>query len=102
MTENKRYNIKPSKIIENGFCIQDDEREHSFPTVDDKSHLIMYEKTLNEQDNRIKQLEKENKQLQIDIMGQSEEIEILSDENKRLKQSKYYVYGVHGGSNDRK
>lgn len=79
MTENKRYNIKPSKIIEDGFCIQDDEREHSFPTVDDKSHLIMYEKALNEQDERIKQL-------QIDIMGQSEEIEILSDENERLKQ----------------
>ena len=35
---------------------------------------------------KIKELEKENKQLQIDIMGQSEEIEILSDENKRLKQ----------------
>lgn len=78
MTENKRYNIKPSKIIEDGFCIQDDEREHSFPTVDDKSHLIMYEKALNEQDNRIKQL-------QIDIMGQSEEIEVLSDENERLR-----------------
>ena len=94
MTENKRYDIKPSKIIENGFCIQDDEKEHSFPTVDDKSHLIMYEKALNEQDERIKQL-------QIEIMGQSEEIEILSDENKRLKQSKY-IYGIHGGSNDRK
>ena len=57
MTENKRYNIKPSKIIENGFCIQDNEKEHSFPTTDDKSHLIMYEKALNEQDNRIKELE---------------------------------------------
>ena len=57
MAENKRYNIKPSKIIENGFCIQDDRREHSFPTVDDKSHLIMYEKALNEQNNRLKELE---------------------------------------------
>ena len=58
---NKRYNIKPSNIVEDGFCIQDDEKEHSFPTVDDKSHLIMYEKALNEQNNRIKELEKENK-----------------------------------------
>ena len=63
----KRYNIKPSKIIENGFYIQDDEREHSFPTVDDKSHLIMYEKALNEQNNRIKELESENKMLKTTI-----------------------------------
>ena len=67
MTENKRYNIKPSKITEDGFCIQDDEREHSFPTVDDKSHLIMYEKALNEQNNRIKELESENKMLKTTI-----------------------------------
>ena len=80
MTENKRYNIKPSNIVEDAFYIKDDEREHSFPTVDDKSHLIMYEKALNEQDERIKQLEKEN---------------------KRLKQGKY-IYGIHGGSNDSK
>ena len=67
MTENKRYNIKPSKIIEDGFCIQDNEREHSFPTTDDKSHLIMYEKALNEQNNRIKELESENKMLKTTI-----------------------------------
>ena len=41
---------------------------------------------LNKQHNQIKELEKENEKLKIDIMGQSEEIEILSDENKRLKQ----------------
>ena len=60
MTENKRYNIKPSKIIEDGFCIQDDEREHSFPTVDDKSNLIMYEKALNEQEETINELKQRN------------------------------------------
>ena len=69
MTENKRYNIKPSKIIEDGFCIQDDEKEHSFPTVDDKSHLIMYEKALNEQDNRIKELEQFINKLSTDGSG---------------------------------
>ena len=69
MTENKRYNIKPSKIMEDGFCIQDNEREHSFPTVDDKSHLIMYEKALNEQDERIRELEKENETLKDTIDG---------------------------------
>lgn len=60
MTENKRYNIKPSNIVEDAFYIKDDKREHSFPTVDDKSHLIMYEKALNEQDERINELELEN------------------------------------------
>ena len=58
-------------------------------------------KLLNEQDERIRELEKENKQLQIEVLGQSEEIEILFDENKRLKQGKY-IYGIRGGSNDRK
>ena len=32
---------------------------------------------------------------------QEERIRELEQENKRLKQSKY-VYGIHGGSNDRK
>lgn len=67
MTENKRYNIKPSNIVEDGFYIQDDEKEHSFLTTDDKNHLIMYEKVLNEQNNRIKELESENKMLKITI-----------------------------------
>ena len=35
------------------------------------------------------------------IMEQKERIKELEQENKRLKQSKY-VYGIHGGSNDRK
>ena len=67
MTENKRYNIKPSNIVEDAFYIKDDEKEHSFPTVDDKSNLIMYEKALNEQNNRIKELESENKMLKTTI-----------------------------------
>lgn len=32
---------------------------------------------------------------------QDERIKELEQENKRLKQGKY-IYGVHGGSNDRK
>ena len=40
---------------------------------------------LNEQKERIKQL-------QIDIMGQSEEIEILSDENQQLKERNQRQY----------
>ena len=67
MTKDKRYNINPSNIVEDGFYILDDEREHSFPTVDDKSHIIMYEKVLNEQNNRIKELESENRMLKTTI-----------------------------------
>ena len=36
MTKNKRYNIKPSNIVEDAFYIKDGEKEHSFPTADDK------------------------------------------------------------------
>ena len=35
------------------------------------------------------------------IMEQKERIKELEQENKRLKQGKY-IYGIHGGSNDRK
>ena len=35
------------------------------------------------------------------LNNKNERIRELAQENKRLKQSKY-VYGIHGGSNDRK
>ena len=63
MIENKRYNIIKSKIIENAFNIQDNKRKYSFPSTKDASTLIIYEKALNEQDERIKELEKEKEQL---------------------------------------
>lgn len=46
----------------------------------------------NELKERIKELEKENKQLQIEVLGQSEEIEILSNENQQLKQRNQRQY----------
>ena len=98
MSENKRYIIVGT----------DDFFQHIEDTTftEDRHEGAIYNiyqvvRRLNEQEKRIQELEKENKQLQIEIMGQSEEIEILSDENTRLKQGKY-VYGIHGGSNDRK
>ena len=109
MTENKRFRIYQD--LYEDFYIEDIESynnqklQRSYKVGNEED--VKYENVenivdlLNEQDTRIKELEKENKQLQIDIMGQSEEIEILSDENKRLKQGKY-VYGIRGGSNDRK
>ena len=77
MTKNKRYtylDYSKNKYIGSFFC----------NGVILKNNGVVYR--LNEQDNRIKELEKENEKLKIDIMGQSEEIEILSDENERLKQ----------------
>ncbi len=82
MAENKRYNIKPSNIVEDAFYIKDDEREHSFPTVDDKSHLIMYEKALNEQDEQIKELESENKMLKLTIGRNESYIKRLTTKEK--------------------
>ena len=63
MIENKRYR-KVMGLIEN--------------TDGETFDLTETENLLNEQDNRIRELEKEN---------------------KRLKQGKY-IYGIHGGSND--
>ena len=38
----------------------------------------------------------------VNLLNEQEEtIQELKEENKRLKQGKY-IYGVHGGSNDRK
>lgn len=43
------------------------------------------DKKNNELKERIKELKKENKELQIEVLGQSEEIEIISDEKQQLK-----------------
>ena len=56
MTE-KRFAIKNSAIVENGYFIDDANKKHSFPTTRDKSNLIMYEKALNEQHETIQQLQ---------------------------------------------
>lgn len=58
MTE-KRFNIVPSNVVEDGKFIQDNKKEHSFPTTKDASTLVMYEKALNELATKCSQLEKE-------------------------------------------
>ena len=92
MAENKQFTSDIHRIFDN------DEEIACADTMGDAEILV---DLLNEQEERIRELEKENKQLQIEVLGQSEEIEILFDENKRLKQGKY-IYGIRGGSNDRK
>ena len=59
----KRFNIVPSNVVEDGKFIQDNKKEHSFPTTKDTSTLVMYEKALNELATKCSQLEKENEQL---------------------------------------
>ncbi len=104
MAENKRFTVDYD-VTTGNYDIHDKKKSNgvggyiAYLPHEEQANLIC--DLLNEQEERIKQLEKENKQLQIDIMGQSEEIEILSDENTRLKQGKY-IYEMHGGSNDRK
>ena len=56
MTENKRFNIKPSAIVDDVTVIIDDESKYSFPVLD-KELNYMFCKALNE-------LHEENKKLQ--------------------------------------
>jgi len=108
--ERKAYNrlldFTQLHSIYQGIPVEDRLNEQEETITEQKEYLTLmgqgnHLKTIMEQKERIKELEQENKQLQIEVLGQSEEIEILSDENKRLKQGKY-IYGIHGGSNDRK
>ena len=48
MTENKRFKITKSKLVQNAYVIEDKEKQFTFPTlVGDKRGLIGYEKALN-------------------------------------------------------
>ena len=85
MAEDKRFISDIHRICDN------DEEIACADTMDDAEILV---DRLNKQDNQIKGLEKRNEIL-LQILRE------LEKENKRLKQGKY-IYGVHGGSNDRK
>ena len=95
MAENKRYEIVNSKIIEDAFNIKDNKGKHSFPSVKDKSTLVMYEKTLNEQEELIKRLKQIREEQTETILKQKRKIKEL----ELCNQGKY-IYGIRGGSND--
>jgi len=97
MNENKRYSEQNlenhlNRIYDNHECkvIFDEE---IVDLLNSQEEIITEQKeylTLMGQGNHLKT-----------IMEQKERIKELEQENKRLKQGKY-IYGVHGGSNDRK
>ena len=96
MTKNKRYRI--SQGYNDRFC-------HDWK----KNKLLNFRQTvdlLNSQEEIITEQKEyltrmgQGNHLKT-IMEQKERIKELEQENKRLKQGKY-IYGVHGGSNDRK
>lgn len=78
MAENKRYEIVNSKIIEDAFNIKDNKGKHSFPSVKDKSTLVMYEKTLNEQEELIKRLKQIREEQTETILKQKRKIKELT------------------------
>ena len=79
MTENKRFNIKPSAIVDDVTVIIDDEKKYSFPILDSTLNY-MFCKALNE-------LSEENQSLLRKNGAMEEEIECLSEENKQLQNT---------------
>lgn len=100
----KQYELKE---YGHGLFVQDNENNKVQYYSQSKASMNKIVDLMNEKNELINALKQENKQLEIDILGQSEEIEVLSDENKRLKQENKrlkqgkYIYGVHGGSNNK-
>lgn len=105
----KRFNIVSSEIVEGGKFIQDNNKEHSFPTTIYPSSLVMYEKALNE-------LSDENEQLKKDLKKQfvpfakadgnyttvnTEEFIKILNENEQLKQEKQELFDFFMNEYDR-
>lgn len=80
----KRFNIVSSEIVEGGKFIQDNDKEHSFPTTKDSASLIMYEKALNKLYDENEQLKQENKELRQYLCWEEMELEELEDINKNV------------------
>ena len=74
---NKRYSRFKSEIT-GLFCITDENNKETFCGMDNEYNCMRIVNILNQKEERIRELEEENKQ---------------------LRQGKY-IYGIHGGSND--
>ena len=92
MTENNRFNIKPSAIVDDVTLIIDDEKKYSFPILDSTLNY-MFCKALNELAEENKQLQNEIARLQLinnklkdkDYTNYKEKIQELQEKNKELK-----------------
>ena len=79
MTENKRFNIRKSEIIDGAYCIFDDIGKYAFtPQMYPKS-LISTCKALNE-------LNDENEQLRLDFKEMKGLLHLLEDEKELLEK----------------
>lgn len=58
MTENKRFKVRSSRVVDDTFIIDDNERKYLFPIVEDKV-IHMYCKALNDLDSENKELKDE-------------------------------------------
>lgn len=67
MTENKRFEIKPSAMYNNKYVIHDSKKEYTFPVLDSTLNY-MFCKVLNDLYDENQELKKKNKQLIIDFM----------------------------------
>ncbi|MDD5984092.1 MAG: hypothetical protein PUC22_00950 [Turicibacter sp.] len=76
MTENKRFEIKPSAMYNNKYVIHDIEKEYSFPVLDSTLNY-MFCKALNK-------LHDENEQLKQRIKELEQEIEKLDTFKKNI------------------
>ena len=62
MTENKRFEIKPSAMYNNKYVIHDNEKEYTFLILDSTLNY-MFCKAMNELHNENEQLKQENQEL---------------------------------------
>ena len=84
MTENKRFEIKPSAMYNNKYVIHDSKKEYTFPVLDSTLNY-MFCKALNE-------LSDENERLKIFLRAVNEELDLtirdydtLEEENEQLQ-----------------
>lgn len=87
MTENKRFKITKSKLVENAHVIEDKEKQFTFPTlVGDDRGLMAYKKALNKLSEENRNLKREN-ELKSDFRNFiNEDIVRIKNENEELKK----------------
>lgn len=104
MTENKRFKITKSKLVQNAHVIEDGKKQFTFPTlVGDKWALISYKQALNKLSEENEELQERNDRqrkrldelyqliLNRDYDGQEELIKEL-EESERLLQEEMKLY----------
>ena len=96
MSENKRFKITKSKVVQNAHVIEDGKKQFTFPTfVGDNRGLIGYEKTLNELSEENEQLKQSFDKSLLSHTKTCDEYRILSKKNKRLTEENEQLKSVN-------